>query len=355
MPVGAPSADGAAPGATDGTGAHGGGGAAHTDTDVYLDPGDLGRYLSHKGRKVRFMRSTARAQRGHASDMAHLRTQTRVLVAALVLLALAWCTSRYLAAREAYRHVYDLLATPAFVLGRVTGSAPGFSARDVFLAAEFPALYALSGGSVLDLTSAAFLALAVDRWGGMLTQLHWSGPSLPGRAAVFCADYAEWNSPVNPFRWLLPTEAHFATSIMARCKQRAPLTRTVANWLFEGGLCAVAQGYNGTGWSPVRILATVTGQFTVFTKKCPATKALVATTSVLEVVGAGTTSLGIAGSFGLALLSDPRLLFGAAVVGITALAASSRGASAYAAAPCSFGDDEVQLSGDTYMKEVDCG
>jgi len=301
------------------------------------------------------MRSTARAQRGYASDMARLRTQTRVLVAVLVLLALAWCTSRYLDAREAYRHVYDLLATPAFVVGQVAGSAPGFSARDVFLASEFPPLYALGSGSALDPTSAAFLALAVDRWGGMLTQLHWSGPGLPGRAAVFCASYAEWNSPVNPFRWLLPTEAHFATSIMARCKQRAPLTRTVADWLFEGGLCAVAKGYNGTDRSPVRILAIVTGQFTVFTKQCPTTKTLVAMTSVLEVVGAGATSLGIAGSFGLALLSGPGLLLGGAVAGITALAAKSRGASAYAAASCSFLDDEVQLSGDTYMREVDCG
>jgi hypothetical protein len=349
MPIGARPADASASGSD---GASDEDGVAHTDADVHLNTTSLSRYLSHKRQKTHFMGSVARLQRGHTADMARLRTQNLVLAATLVLLALAWCISRYMAARAAYRHVYDALATPAFMAGR--GATPGFSAQAVFLAAEFPVLYALSGGSALEPNGAAFLALAIDRLDG-LTQLHWSGPGLHGRAARFCANYAEWSSPANPFGWLLPTEGHFATSAMARCKQLAPESRTAADWLFEGGLCAVARGHSGTDRNPTRILADLTGQFTVLTKQCPHTKTLVATHSVIEVVGAGATSLGVAGSFGLALFTGPGLIMGAVVVGATTLVARSRGADAYASASCEFQGDEVQLSDDTYMRELDCG
>jgi len=287
--------------------------------------------------------------------MARLRTQNLVLAAALVLLALGWCVSRYLAARAAYRHVYDALASPAFQAGRADGAARGYSAHAVFMAAEFPVAYALTGGTALDANCAAFLALALDRLGSRPTHIHWAGPGLSGRAAMFCATYAEWNSPANPFDWLLPTAAHFATLTMARCKQRSPQARTVADWLFEGGLCAVARGYNGTNRSATHILSDLTGQFTVFTKRCPDTKALAATSSLIEVVGAGASSLGIAGSLGLVLFSGPGLVLGGVVMGTTALFARSCGADAYRAASCTFQDDEVQITTDTYMRELDCG
>lgn len=91
----------------------------------------------------------------------------------------------------------------------------------------------------LDRAGAIFLLTFAQRYYNQIEGIHWSGNRKQlkyNQAKSFVKNWANWDVPDNPWRWLYPQEIDFALSMAVKNAQLEWETSYLAS-LFSGGLC----------------------------------------------------------------------------------------------------------------------
>lgn len=158
-------------------------------------------------------------------------------------------------------------------------SSISFSIWCLCIAIEYQSLFMLVNAvfacKSVHRQTAQFLLIMIQHFGSELEGIHWAGSPTQLHhnklSTTFVKDYAGWSDNDNVFRFLLPSQQAFQTSVAVQAAQKE-LAGSVLDSLFSGGLCRVGFEHASATVSATDLARDLLARRVVLHRTCAAEK-----------------------------------------------------------------------------------
>ena len=336
-----------------------------------------GSILDRVEQRNQYLKDTMKAKRAAKQIEDTIAFENKVIIILMLAVACLWVYVRVRSVIDRYPQEKALFKSKQFNLPtdhmsahirlisnqKPRGSSQ-YSFTDVVLAGDYPHFYNLKmsgfGAEQLQTSGAHFLLIMLQEFPEHITKIHWSGNEQQlqyNLKPAFVSSYGAWNSPANPFSFLLSGSLEsFERSCLIRETTVNAGEFTIVDALYSGGFCKVAAMYGlNTTTGPI-LASKILGRAAKFTRKCDAHKAEAGVLAASNVIGGGAGIIGgMSATVGLAGCNPLSAAFSFGVscaVAATVVAGTAAGAYVYGKrvadnTRCTLDEDEERLSPDS--------
>ena len=230
------------------------------------------------GRMAQARRADAgrlRRVRARARVASVSRFQTTSLLVGILVSVAVFVASRAHATRHTFDREFEWFeGERGYRRGERARGHVHFSMWCLGIAVLYPNMYRLLTLTFtcrsIEVVPATFLMIMVREFASDLRAIHWAGSAEQLRRADlahFVSGYAAWDSPLNAFRFLLPSAEAFESSFAVH-EARRQLDTSMLGALYQGGLCHLALSHYSGRQSALDMARALLGRAVVHERSC---------------------------------------------------------------------------------------
>lgn len=252
-------------------------GRSNCDPMQYVSQADINAMATLKQRDVHSVIQTMQVAHQRAGERtAYFYMWVRVIIIVIVIIAI-WVAAHFHALRILYKSDVEWFET-RYTQGPRPKGAHHVSLNCLLISTEYPVFaqtFMSQTCRSLPQTAGIFLLTMIQTFGDEMEGIHYSGSREQlrwDRFRTFISDYAHWNVPDNPWRFLFRNASMFARSVAVQKAQKTTTGVTMLSALFDGGLCAVATQFTKPDTDAPTMCEELLAEQLVYFQSCDVTR-----------------------------------------------------------------------------------